>query len=437
MKFKGHSNWWEGPSTFQPSLQQDIQTDVVIIGGGFTGLYTALQLREFGVEVTLLEQSYVGNAASGRNSGYLDSLIGKDFPSLLKIYSLDRAKELCHFSQQAVRKLEGFMESNRIDCEYISQGNINVAIHPKQIKRLKILETAGAQLGLPFQYLNQQALAERGIPETFIAGIHDLVGGTLNPGKLVSFVRKLAIEKGVRLFENTPVLRVSNTKPSQIETPTGRVTAKKVVLATNAFTASLGWKKRFLSPVWGGMCETAPLNSEQQKILGWPHKEGLYTAHEKLESYRRTERNTLIVGGKYVQIPYGFQLKDSPQPQMAQSIEKIFRQRFPKLGDLELKTFWGGWIGIPLDFMPTIGVTGKFKNIYYGMGYSGHGVAQTFLVGEILGHQICNKEHPLEHVLSRRTIPIPPEPFKWLTSHGVDKILGWIDSKVDRQVSQS
>ncbi|WP_052599653.1 FAD-binding oxidoreductase [Aureispira sp. CCB-QB1] len=431
-----HSNWWDGPESFQPCLEQDITTEVAIIGGGFTGLYTALQLREFGVDVSVLEKGFAGSAGSGRNSGYVDSLIGKDFPSLLKMNRLERAKELCNFSVEAVRRLEHFIKSHQIDCDYVDHGNINVAVHPKQIKRLKHLEVVGAELGLHFKYLEEGAMRERGIPNAFLAGIHDTIGGTVNPGKLIDFVRKLAISRGVKLYENTPVLKVHNSSPVRLDTPKGTVYAQKVVLATNAFTASLGWKKRVLSPIWAGMFETAPLSPDQQEILQWHHKEGIYTAHEKLESYRRTTRNTLIAGGKYIKIPYGFKLGDISQPQMANQIAAVFRQRFPALKDLELATFWGGWIGIPLDFMPTIGVTGKHKNIFYGMGYAGHGVPQTFLVGEILGHKVYGKEHPLGNVLTRRTLPIPPEPFKWLASTAIDKVLGWVDNRVDREVAK-
>lgn len=431
-----HSNWWNGPESLQPSLEGDLTTDVAIIGGGFTGMYTALQLRKFGVEVAILDAKFAGAEGSGRNSGYVDCLIGKDFPSLLKMNKLERAKDLCHFSTEAVLKLENFIKTHQIDCDYVSNGNINAAIHPSQIKRLKKLEEVGAELGLHLNYLDENAMRERGIPKNFIAGIHDTIGGVVNPGKLVAFVRELVLKKGVKLYENTPVLKVHNSSPVRLETPKGVVLAKKVVLATNAFTASLGWQKRFLSPIWAGMFETAPFSSDQLDALQWKNKEGIYTAHEKLESYRRTEHNTMILGGKYIKIPFGFKLGDVSAPKMANKIEAFFRQRFPELKDLELAKFWGGWIGIPLDFMPKIGVMGKHKNIFYGLGYAGHGVPQTFLIGELLGHKVYGKEHPLGKVLDRRTIPIPPEPFKWLASNAVDKILGWIDRKVDRKVEK-
>jgi len=430
------SNWWNGPAILQPPLEKDCRTDVVIIGGGLTGLFTALHLRKSGIEVTVLERSFAGSGASGRNSGYVDGLIGKDLPSLLKLNKIERARELCGFAQHAVRELEDFIQTHQIDCDYVAKGNIMASVHPKQDKRLQKLQQVGKSLGMSFNYLDRDALDEKGIPKSFTAGILDPVGGIIQPGKLVSRVREIALEAGVKLYENTPVTKVHNTAPVQVETATGTVTADQVVLATNAFTASLGWKKRFLAPIWAGMFESAPLSTDQLDRLGWHEKQGIYTAHEKLESYRRTERNTLLAGGKYVKIPFGFKLKDITQPKMAIAIEKVFRQRFPEMADLKLKQFWGGWIGIPLDFMPGIGVTGKYKNIHYGIGYAGHGVPQTLLVGQILADNIQGIQHPMGSVLNRKTIPIPPEPFKWLVSNMVDKALGALDKRLDRKVSR-
>lgn len=428
------SNWWKGPEKFQPSLEGDLRADVVIVGGGFTGLYTALNLRKAGVDVVVLERDFAGAGASGRNSGYVDGLIGKDFPSLLKLNKLERARELCAFASTAVHKLEAFIRTHQIDCEFVGNGSIMAALHPLQNKRLLKLQAAAKGLGLAFTYLDRAAMAERGIPPRFIAGIWDPVGGTLHPGKLVSKLREMAIEAGVRLYENTPVLNILPSAPVEVYTDKGRVMADQAVLATNAFTMQLGWKKRFASPVWAGMFESAPLSEEQRTRLGWHNKEGIYTAHEKLESYRLTERNTLIAGGKYVKIPWGFRLREAPQPKMAAAIERVFRQRFPELADLELAAFWGGWIAIPLDFMPGIGVLGKHKNLHYAMGYAGHGVPQTLLLGEILADNVQGKSHPLGNVLHRRTLPIPPEPFKWLVSHLVDAGLGLVDGRVDRKV---
>lgn len=427
-----HSNWWEGPDQRQAELNQDLKVDVAIIGGGFTGLHTALALKKEGVDVVILERGFAGSGASGRSAGYVDGLIGKDLPTLLKVTKLKRARELCDFAGEAVHKLEHLIHSEGIDCDFVSNGNINVAIHPRQTKRLQKLVSAGKDLGMELSFLESGALRERGIPEAFESGVHDPVGGILNPGKLVKHLREMVIKAEIKLFEDTKVLKIKNEQPAVILTDKARLTARHVVLATNAFTMQLGWKKRFMAPIWNGMLESEPLTAEQRQRLEWPGEEGLFTAHEKLESYRLTKRNTLISGGKIIHIPYGLKLKEMAPENIGIALEKVFRQRFPQLSDLKFQAFWGGWIGIPLDFLPGIGSIGTFKNIHYGMGYAGHGIPQSILVGEILAARILNQKHPFADVLKRRTLPIPPEPFKWLVSNLVDKALGIPDKKTDR-----
>ncbi len=435
--FSPISPWLNEPENIQPSLNQDISVDVVIVGGGYTGLYTALELRKAGMSVAVLEQEFSGSGGSGRNSGYVDGLIGKDFPSLLKLYKIERARELCDFAMEAVRKLEDFIKKNHIACEYVPNGNIMAAVHPDQIKRLNKVARASEALGMDFTYLGPEAMQERGVPSSFVAGIFDSVGGTLNPGLLINGIRKLAIENGVQLFEKTKVLNLTDSQPVRAYCEKGVVTAKSAVIATNAYSNELGWKKRMVTPIYAAMCETEPLTPDQRSALGWTGREGIYTAHEQLENYRLTARNTIITGGKYVKIPFGFQASGSTYiPDLFKKIEMIFRERFVDYADLKVQTFWGGWIGMSLDFMPVIGTTGKHRNIHYGLGFSGHGIPQTLLIGELLAAQIQGLQHPLAKVLKRRAFPAPPEPFKWLVAKTLSGVFSTLDSITDRKVRQ-
>ena len=431
------STWLETPEDLRPALHEDLRVDVVIIGGGYTGLYTALGLREAGISVAVLEKDFSGAGGSGRNSGYVDSLIGKDIPSLLKLYSIERARELTGFAVNAVRKVEQFIQDHHIECEYVPNGNVMAAVHPKQIKKLQNVAEAAEALGMDFTYLDGNAMRERGIPSPFVAGLFDAIGGTMNPGMLINGLRKLAIEKGVQLFENTEVLRLDDSQPVVAHCPQGNVTADAAVLATNAYTNKLGWKKRLVTPIYTAMCETEPLSPAQlEAIGGWQGREGVYTAHEQLENYRLTVRNTIITGGKYVKIPYGFHTSDPHVPALFDKIEKIFRERFHHAPDIKMKTFWGGWLGMVIDFIPTIGVTGKHRNIHYGFGFSGHGIPQTLMVGELLAEQVQGKEHPDARILNRKVMAMPPEPLKWLASHALSGIFSTLDYFTDQQTKK-
>ncbi len=427
------SPWLDEPTDIQPSLKSDISADVVIIGGGYTGLYTALNLHEAGVNVVVLEKEFAGAGGSGRNSGYVDALIGKDFASLLKIYKIDRARKLCDFSKEAIRRLENFIKENHIDCEYIPNGNVMAAVHPKQLKRLKKTAGAGEALGLDFEYLGPDAIRERDIPYPFVAGVFDSIGGTLNPGKLISHLRKMALDKGIKIYENTEVLELTNTAPVVARCPEGSVKAAKALLATNAYTNDLGYKKRLVTPICAAMVESEPLTDEQMRAIGWKGKEGIYTVHEQLENYRLTARNTIVTGGKYVKIPYGYKITGTYLPDLFTKIEAIFRERFYKFPDIKMKSFWGGWIGMIIDFMPVLGVTGKEKNIHFGIGYSGHGIPQSIMVGEMLSEQLQGKEHPMAKLLDRRVLTIPPEPIKSMIAHSMSGFFTMLDNITDKQ----
>ena len=280
-------------------------------------------------------------------------------------------------------------------------------------------------------------MRERGAPSPFVAGVFDAVGGTINPGLLVTGLRALAIAKGVQLFEKTEVLDLADSQPVVARCKEGSVTAEAAVLATNVYANKLGWKKRLVIPICTAMCETAPLTAEQLEAIGWKGREGIYTAHEQLENYRLTARNTIITGGKYVKIPYGYQVSDTTYlPNLFTKIEKVFRERFHELPDIEVKTFWGGWIGMTLDFMPALGVTGKHRNIHYGLGFSGHGIPQTLMMGELLAEQVQGRVHPLAKVLKRKVITAPPEPLKWLASHTLSGVFSSLDYFTDQQARQ-
>ncbi len=440
-KFPFHpvSPWLHELETAQPTLAHNITADVVVIGGGFTGLYTALELRKAGLSVVVLEKDFSGAGGSGRNSGYCDGIIGKDLPSLLKLYKIERARELCDFAMVAVRKLEAFIADHQIECEYEAKGNIMAAVHPKQVKKLEKVSQATKALGLEYTFLDREAMRERGIPAPFIAGVFDAVGGILNPGLLIRAIRKMAIEKGVQLFENTKVLELTDSAPVQAHCEGGTVTAQSAVIATNVYANELGWKKRLITPICAAMCETEPLTPEQLSVLGgWHGREGIYTAHEQLENYRLTARNTIITGGKHVNIPYGFKVPDKELylPQLFTKIESIFRERFPAIPEIKVQTFWAGWIGMTLDFMPAIGATGKHRNVHYGLGFSGHGIPQTLLVAELIADQVQGKKHPLAKVLQRKVIAAPPEPIKWIGSNALSAVFSAIDAVTDRQVRQ-
>jgi glycine/D-amino acid oxidase-like deaminating enzyme len=428
------SPWVEAPDDLRPPLAGDLQADVVVIGGGYTGLSAALSLRAQGADVVLLEREFAGSGASGRNAGHLTPTIGKDIPTLLRMFGRERASKLVRFADAAVETTEEMIRKHGIDCDYRATGNILGGVHPKHARPLRRASDAAGELGAHVRFLAEKEMRERGLPRAFCCGVLEEMGGHLHPGRYVMGLRRAALAAGVRLFEGSGLTELSAESKVTARCHGGSISADFAVLATNAYTASTGWKPRTVTPLRVSLFETAPLDQAQLDELGWPGREGIYSAHEILESYRLTARNTIVGGSRVVRYAWGNALPPGCHPGNFRMIESCFRERFPTLRDQPIESFWGGWIGFTLDFLPRFGADSAHPNVLYGMGYAGHGVAQATLMGELLAARVLGREHEWESALSGRQLDWPPEPLRWLGGKLLLRILEAMDRRTDRQI---
>ncbi len=433
-RFESISPYLECPDDLQTPLGDDLDADVAIVGGGYAGLSTALALRAQGADVALLESDFCGSGASGRNAGHLTPTIGKDIPSLLLVYGKERAGALVRFADAAVEYTEELIRKRGIACDYLPSGNLAAAVHPKQEQRLHKAADTAKSLGAQVQFLSSSELRERGVPPAFLCGIHERCGGTLHPGKYVLALRRAALDAGVRIFEQSPVDELIDGRRVRVRTGSGSVTADHAVLATNAYTFSTGRLARRVSALRVHLFETRPLSQEQLAELDWRGREGVYTAHEVLASYRLTAQGTIIGGSGTAGIAYGDRLPPAHDPKAFQKIERAFRDRFPALRGHPLASLWGGWIGLTFDFLPAIGVEGTHGNVVYGVGFAGHGLAQATLIGELLAERVHGRQHPHEAALQRSPWRWPPEPLRWVAGRLLLSALEALDRRTDRQV---
>lgn len=433
-EFLNLSPWVAAPHDLQSALHCDLSTDVVIVGAGFTGLSTALALARVGIRPVVIERDFAGYGASGRNAGHLTPTIGKDLPTLLMLFGKRRATELVRFADDAVRYVEDLIRELHIDCDYTACGNIMAAVHPKQEGRLRKAAAVAAQLGAQVRFLDDRELRARGVPPAFISGVLEGSGGTLDPGKYLAGLRRAVLDAGIELYEQTPVQEIREGARLRVRTPAGTVTTDRLVLATNAYTPALGLLRNTVYPLYDTLFETAPLTPEQSSALGWPGKEGIYTAHESLESYRLTARGTILGGSKGVRYAYSGAVEEGPHPWTLGLIERAFRDRFMQLADVPIAHFWGGPIAMTLHFLPALGRTGKSRNIYYSVGYNGHGVAAASAMGSILADLIAGRDNEHTGALARFVPPLPPEPLRWMMVRGMMGVLNAVDARTDRQV---
>lgn len=423
------SLWMEGAAPTAPPLAGDLDADVAVVGAGFTGLSAAIALRAAGHSVVVLEQEHAGYGASGRNAGHLTPVIGKDLPTLALLFRR-RARALVELVELAVGHVERTIAEHAIDCAYGPVGNVMAAVHPRQHAMLDKAARATRALGLDAELLEPDTMRARDLPKTFTRGLLMRRGGILDPGRYVQGLRRVAEASGARVFERTPVLRIDAANPAVVETPRGRVRARAVVLGTNAWTPALGWLRGTIARFHVYLFATAPLATAERAAIGWRGREGIYTAHEILESYRLTEDHRIVGGAKTVR--YGFGGRALPDdPATFAFLEVAFRDRFPALRDVAITHRWGGPIAFALDFLPAVGVTGRDRNVLYSAGYAGHGIAMASYAGTMIADLLLGRDGPGRVLWGHRKVPMPPEPLRWLVAKGLVSTFAAIDRRVD------
>jgi glycine/D-amino acid oxidase-like deaminating enzyme len=431
----GGSVWMEGIGPDTAPLAGDVDADVAIVGGGFTGLSAAIALRAAGHSVVVLEAQHVGFGASGRNAGHLTPVIGKDLPTLALLFR-GRARALVELVELAITHVERTITEQAIDCAYEPTGNLLAAVHEKQHGMLDQAAKAAADLGLASEMLEPEAMRARDVPAAFTRGMLMRRGGILHPGRYVRGLAGVAQAAGTRLFENTPVVRIEEGNPALITTPGGRVRARAVVLGTNAYTPALGWLRGTIARFHVYLFATAPLGDVERAAIGWRGREGIYTAHEMLESYRLTDDHRIVGGAKTVR--YGFDGRALPDdPATFAFIEAAFRDRFPALRHVPVTHRWGGPIAFALDFLPAVGVTGAYRNVYYSAGYAGHGIAMGSYAGTMLADLLLGRDGPGRVLWGHWKVPMPPEPLRWLVARGLVGAFAAVDRRVDRLARRS
>jgi gamma-glutamylputrescine oxidase len=435
MAARAPSLWLDPAPDPGPPLEGDVKADAIVIGAGYTGLWTALALRDHGADAVVLERDYAGFGASGRNAGHLTPTIGKDLPTLLRLYGRERAGAFVRFAETAVEHVEGAISERRIDCEYVPAGNVLAGVHPGQRLALEKAADAARQTGAAMRMLDQSELAERGLPRCVACGYLEERGGVLHPGKYVRALREQALDAGARLCEATPVDAITEDGAARVrvETPRGSASAPVCVIATNAYTPRLGRLRSAVAPLQVSMFATEPLTPEQRERVGWAGGEGIYTAHEILESYRWTADGRIVGGSRHVRWPPGGRLLPDHDPQSFAALEEMFRARFPELADVAMERFWSGPIAMTLDFLPAIGRGGKDGNVLFGIGYNGHGVAQASYVGTLLAKMARGEDPGHPELLRRRRVPLPPEPLRTPMARGILGALRFIDRRTDRR----
>ncbi|MCF2129490.1 FAD-binding oxidoreductase [Strepomyces sp. STD 3.1] len=385
IEYTSFSGWIDPPAEHAPAVEGEIETDAVVVGGGYLGMGTALRLAERGIDVTLLEAQFCGWGAASRNAGYLTNTLAGDARMLAALHPR-RLRGAIRFADSSVTYSDALIERHGIECDYERTGNVIAAVTEGQLRKsrqsAKILVGAGADaefvLGREF-----------GLPDAFLGGIFERAGGVINPGKYARGLRDAVLKSGAKVFENSPVGEIRPGPAGVVvTTPNGRIRAERVVIANNAHSRDLAiTPPRMSAPVWVSLVETEPIEPERLLATGWTSRVGISTHHLVLESFRITPRNTILVGVRNAEAGRGALGAREVDPRVAADLVRGFRQRFPSLRDVAPRRAWGGWIAITPSWLPVVGEA--TDNVYYAMACNGHGLAQAPYLGALLADRLA------------------------------------------------
>ena len=414
------ASFWEsqqGKPTGQKKLTQDIKVDVAIIGGGFTGLSTAREIKKDqpSLDVAVLESSYVGYGASGRNGGFNMTLFGLEPEVTLLRWGKQKTSDAQNYLIKAVHYVRDLVAEYNIDSDYEHSGMVRVAYSDAQLKRLEHSLEIFEKMGVASQYeFKTEAQIQNSIHSPkFRAGVHEKNSGILNPYKHVRELKRLAENVGADVYENTPVISVERTgKIIKLQTPSGTVICKKLVIAVNAWSGKIQGLPRIRSrqaPVWTSQVVTEKLSAQQWEDIGWDARESIEDNRQLIHYFRRTACGRFTMGGGNVAFPSKSTIGKMDTAKTWAELEAHIKWLFPTLKSISMDYKWGGPVSVNLDMTPEIGFIGD-ERIIYANGCIGHGVSLTQLNGRTIADLILENKTELTDfwVINRKAIPWPP-----------------------------
>ncbi|MDN3647768.1 FAD-binding oxidoreductase [Reinekea marina] len=382
----------------RPILKESIEADVCIVGGGFTGMSSALHLAEAGFSVVVLEAARIGFGASGRNGGQLVNSYSRDIDTIEKNYGKDLGKTLGDMAFEGGNIIRERIKKYNINCDY-KPGGIFAAFNKKQMHALteqKALWERYGHTGL--ELLDKQAIAEQIQSDVYIGGMLDHTGGHIHPLNLLLGEAKAFESLGGVIYEDSKVVHVERSEKPVVKTEHGQVIANYVLMAGNAYMAGLIPELAAKSMPCGTQIVTTEVLDESLAKSLIPNQYCVEDCNYKLDYYRVTADNRLLYGGG---VTYGGGDPASIQAFLRGRMEKTF----PQLKGIKFDYAWGGDFLLTMSRLPQFGRL--TPNIYYAQGYSGHGVTTTHLAGRLIAEAMKGHAERFDAFGQLKHFPFP------------------------------
>ncbi|MFJ3897776.1 NAD(P)/FAD-dependent oxidoreductase [Streptomyces sp. NPDC090083] len=405
----------------EPALTGGETCDLLVVGGGYSGLWTALIAKERDPQrdVVLVEGREVGWAASGRNGGFCAASLTHGLSNGLTRWP-DEIHRLEELGARNLDAIESAVARYSLDCEFERTGEIDVATEPHQAEELHDwygeLESQGLAEGTEF--LDADAVREQVASPTFLAGLYDSRGvAMLNPAKLAWGLKRACRQLGVRVYEHTPALELRpHGAGMAVRTPYGSVRARRVALGTNVFPNLVKRVRPYTVPVYDYALMTEPLSADQLASIGWKNRQGLGDSANQFHYFRLSADNRVLWGGYDAIYPYGGRVRAEydDRPETYAKLAEHFFTCFPQLEGLGFSHAWGGAIDTCSRFSAFFGTAHRGR-VAYAAGFTGLGVGATRFGADVMLDLLAGErtERTELEMVRKKPLPFPPEPFAW------------------------
>jgi glycine/D-amino acid oxidase-like deaminating enzyme len=401
-------NFWLKSTDFENQkidepLRGSHKADVVIVGGGYTGLSSAYHIKQRFPEkkIVILEGAHCGYGASGRNGGFCIAT------SLLNWKQTDpgRRQQDLEVSLYGLKHIKRMISEHGIECDFEENGMLEVSMNEKQTQSLVEFSEGLSSFGLGSTLLSGKELEAEIKSPLFVAGLKNPHGATLNPAKLVLGMKRVVEEMGVEVRERSVVTRVIPGKAPLVDTELGDISAPVLVIALNGYAHKLGFFKNRVFPVSVFQIATEQLSKEQWDSIGWQNRQGLSDMRALYSYSVPTADGRIVMGGSDFVYYDNDALSSGNDKAVTRRIKEDLFAIFPQLAGLQIEHTWGGTTAYTLGRVPSIGVMGDHQNIFYGVGFD-EGVPSTQTAGRIIADLLAGVSNEFtSHFVVNRKIP--------------------------------
>ncbi len=429
--------WLAGlPSREVTPLTAPAETDLVVIGGGLTGFWAAIFLKELdpSCDVALVEQGIAAYGASGRNAGMLSETVDHSHGLAIQHFGMAEATRLAALGEQNVQELTAFIRDRGIQCDYEASGRLMVALTEGHLEegRRNVEIAKGLGIGT-FRMLSREETRAEVHSPLYLGAVEVRGGGILDPAKFTDGLRREAERLGVRVYERTTVDAISEAGAGVVLKANGTtLKARRAVLATSAYTHHLipTITRRFI-PLYDYITVSEPLTAAQWELIGWKHRQGITDGRTFFNYYRPTADGRILWGTSEATYYPGNRVDPAcdHSPHHYTTLRESWRRHFPALADLEWPYAWGGAICSTTRLTPFFG-RALGGRACYGLGFTGHGLGSTRIAGRILAHMALERASDLLDLalVTRPPFPYPPEPLRGWAVNAVTAALRKVDA---------